>query len=148
MVRAAVAAGGFLQGLANQHRPAAEVIGRSVRVSAAPDLLPHAYGPLMRRALDVLTRVALQRNSRGTVVTLSAAATAEGTCFIFGSEPAGRDAARFSPSAFAEDVATQIAPLSIRFARAVVALPGGDIFLSGEQNTAFSAMVALPEACG
>jgi len=30
----------------------------------------------------------------------------------------------------------------------VVALPGGGIFLSGEQNTSCSAMVALPEARG
>jgi len=119
-----------------------------VRVSAAPDLLIQAIGPLMRRALNVLTRVALQRNPRGTVVALSAAATAEGTCTIVGSVPAAGNAARFSSSAFAEDVATQIAPLGIRFARAVVALPGGGIFLSGEQNTACSAMVALPEARG
>jgi hypothetical protein len=119
-----------------------------VRVSAAPDLLIQAIGPLMRRALNVLTRVALQRNPRGTVVALSAAATAEGTCTIVGSVPAAGNAARFSPSAFAEDVATQIAPLGIRFAWAVVALPGGGIFLSGEQNTSCSAMVALPEARG
>jgi hypothetical protein len=90
--------------------------------------------------------IALQRTPRGSVVKVSAAATAEGTRLVVVSESAGRDAARFSPSAFAEDVAAQIAPLGIRFARAVVALHGGSIVLLGEENTAFSAVVNLPEA--
>lgn len=148
MTRVAVVAEVFLQDLADHHESAAEVIGKSVRVSAPPGLLLQADRGLMRRALDVLMRIALQRSPRGTTVTLFAAATAEGTCVIVGSELAGRDAARFSPSAFAEDVAAQIAPLGIRFARAVVALHGGNIFLSGEQNSDFTALVALPDARG
>ncbi|MEI6159786.1 MAG: hypothetical protein WCP77_08135, partial [Roseococcus sp.] len=128
----------------SQHQSAAEVIGKSVRTNAAHDLILEADGPLLRRALDVLMRIALQRNPRGTVVILSAAATAEGSCIILGAEPAGRHMSQFAPSAFAEDVATQIAPLGIRFARAVAALHGGNIFLSGEQDTAFSAVVTLP----
>jgi len=146
IARVAVPAEGLLQDLANLHQPGAEVLGRSVRVSASPSLLIQADGPLIRRALDVLMHIALQRTPRGSVVTVSAAATAEGTRLVVVSESAGRDAARFSPSAFAEDVAAQIAPLGIRFARAVVALHGGSIFLSGEENTAFSAVVNLPEA--
>ncbi len=146
--RVAVVADVFLQELTTQHQSAAEFVGKSVRVNAASGLVLQADRALMRRALDVLMRIALQRNPRGTTVTLSAAATAEGTCIIVGSEPGGQDAARFSPSAFAEDVAVQVAPLGIRFARAVVALHGGNIFLSGEQNTAFGAFVALPEGRG
>lgn len=144
----AVAAAPFLQDLADAHQPAAEIMGKSVKVNPTGGLTLWADAPLVRRALDVLVRIALQRNPRGTVVTLSAAAQGDATRFIIGPKREAVEVTMIAPSAFAEDVAAQISPLGIRFARAAVALHGGSIILSGEQNTAFCAVVALPQTAG
>lgn len=141
----ALGARAILHALAEAHQSAAMLMGKSLRVRLEEEIAFVADGPLLHRALDVLLRIALQRSPRGTAVTLSASRASGGIRIEIGENgaPAGT-----SPTAFAEDVAQQFAPLGIRFARCVLALHGGSVILAGEEQTGFSALIALPDRPG
>jgi CheY-like chemotaxis protein len=143
-----LAAGDFLQALADAHRSAAEFLGTSLKVSVDQDIPLFADSALTQRAIDVLLRIALQRAPRGTVVTLSATRQAVGVRITIGANGVTQEAATPVPTAFAEDVARHVAPLGIRFVRAILAMHGGELTLAGDEHTAFSAFIALPDGPG
>jgi CheY-like chemotaxis protein len=131
----------FLQGLAEAHEPMAARMGTALQVQREPDLAFMADGALLRCALAVLLRIALQRAPGGSTLTLSATRRSHGIAIEIGGKEAPRAA---DPTASAEEMAWRIAPLGIRFARAAFALHGGSLILAGGQQTAFCARVTLP----
>ncbi|MBX9748148.1 MAG: response regulator [Roseococcus sp.] len=142
--RSLVAAGPFLQDLASNQQAAADIAGKTIHVAPLGELRFAADQHLLRRAVDVLLRIALQRNPRGSAVILSASSGPGGTTILVTHDAAGPGPLPVTASAFAEDVAAQVAPLGIRFARAVAGLHGGAIRLFGEENMPFTAVLTLP----
>ncbi len=138
-------AGALLQGLAQAHEAAAAGTGKSLRLHLAEDFQIHADGALLPRALDVLLHVTLEAAPRGAVVTLGAS-RGERSCLIaFSTDAAASGLRRMAPSAFAENVSQQMAPLGTRFARAVLGLHRGDVILSGDAQSGFGATIRLPD---
>lgn len=148
-VRAAprsISAGALLQALAQAHLPAAALMGKSIEVAPIEAFDLSADVPLLQRALGVLVQIALQRSPRTTAVTLAAFHHHGSVKIMVGTFGAAADPRDVSSTSYAEDVARQLAPLGIRFARAVLALHGGEIVLRGAEQMAFSALAILPDA--
>lgn len=132
----------LLRAMAEDHAKEAEAAGVSLALSAqaAPDL--RADAGLLRRALDILLRVAMQRAARGGTVALSAQQDGAGRV---GFRIAAADAAMLhdAQAIDASEAALQVAPLSIHFAQAVARLHGGTLVLSQAADTTFSATLAV-----
>ncbi|MEI6159187.1 MAG: response regulator [Roseococcus sp.] len=135
----------FLQALAQGHQSTSALMGKSVQVKLGRDFSFLADGPMALRALNVLLRIALQLSPRGTTITLAAAHDGHSTRIAIGPDASPHALALLAPATFAEDVARQIAPLGSRFARSVIALHHGTTILSGDEQSAFSAVVTLPD---
>jgi FixJ family two-component response regulator len=136
----------LLRMMAEEHVGEAEAAGVTLAVGdTAPGEVEGDAG-LLRRALDILLRVAMQRAARGGTVTLSARHdTPEGGLVL---HIAAEDAAMLqdTQAVDASEAALQVAPLGVHFAEAVARLHGGTLRLSRAQTTEFSASIALPAA--
>jgi FixJ family two-component response regulator len=140
-------ASGLLRGMAEDHAKEAEAAGVTLEVSDHAVADPQGDPALLRRSLDILLRVAMQRAARGGTVTLSAqrdadaANGAQGVAFCI----AASDAAMLhdAQAVDASEAALQVAPLGIYFAEAVARLHGGALVLSRAAETTFSATITL-----
>ncbi|MGG5887096.1 response regulator [Falsiroseomonas sp. HC035] len=138
----------LLRGMAEDHAKEAEAAGVTVtllnQASSNQSLAdPQGDPVLLRRALEILLRVAMQRAARGGTVALSVQHDAAGRVgFCIGAA----DAAMLhdAQAVDASEAALQVAPLGIHFAEAVARLHGGTLALSRAAETAFSATIILP----
>jgi FixJ family two-component response regulator len=133
----------LLRGMAEDHAKEAEAAG--VTLVLPDQAMPEPQGDpmLLRRALDILLRVAMQRAARGGTVTLSAQRDAAGR---IGFCIAAIDAAMLqdAQAVDASEAALQVAPLGIYFAEAVARLHDGALVLSRAVDASFSATITLP----
>jgi FixJ family two-component response regulator len=133
----------LLRGMAEDQAKEAEAAGVTLALpdQAMPD--PQGDPALLRRALDILLRVAMQRAARGGTVTLTAQRDPAGR---IGFCIAAMDAAMLqdAQAVDASEAALQVAPLGIYFVEAVARLHGGALVLSRAADASFSATITLP----